>query len=73
MKMNANERVGKWTLLAQLPDCGRWVCRCDCGTVRQVLLKNLKDGSSKSCGCARVAMHQAVMRSAFPEASYGPR
>lgn len=26
-------------------------CRCDCGVVREVIIKNLKSGISKSCGC----------------------
>jgi len=30
------------------------LCRCDCGKVTEVLLNNLKRGSSKSCGCLRV-------------------
>jgi hypothetical protein len=28
-------------------------CRCDCGTVRDVIIKNLKSGVSSSCGCER--------------------
>lgn len=29
------------------------VCRCDCGTVREVILRNLLTGTTKSCGCLR--------------------
>lgn len=28
-----------------------WLCRCDCGTVKTVRGENLKNGSTKSCGC----------------------
>jgi len=28
-----------------------WVCRCECGTEREVLAAQLKSGGSKSCGC----------------------
>lgn len=28
----------------------RWLCRCDCGTEREVLSKNLRDGRSTACG-----------------------
>lgn len=27
------------------------LCRCSCGTEREVILKNIKSGVSKSCGC----------------------
>lgn len=27
------------------------VCKCDCGTIKNVMIKNLKSGRSKSCGC----------------------
>jgi hypothetical protein len=29
----------------------KWVCRCDCGTVKPVGAIGLKSGGSKSCGC----------------------
>lgn len=28
-----------------------WLCRCECGTIKKVIIKNLKSGTSKSCGC----------------------
>lgn len=47
---------GRWTVIERggyLPS-GRntlWLCRCACGTERKVLGANLRDGSSRSCGC----------------------
>jgi len=29
----------------------RWECKCDCGNTHPVLAKNLRDGSTRSCGC----------------------
>lgn len=29
----------------------RWLCRCECGMERVVLGKNLRNGSTRSCGC----------------------
>ena len=30
----------------------RWTCLCDCGSVHEVVGKNLRGGLSRSCGCA---------------------
>lgn len=41
-----------WKILSA-PDRERKVkARCDCGTVKRVLLWNIEQGRSKSCGCA---------------------
>ena len=31
----------------------RWLCECDCGTLRTVLTASLLDGRSRSCRCVR--------------------
>ena len=48
-------RFGRWTVLSH---AGRsihgktlWLARCDCGTEREVVGQNLKNGLSSSCGC----------------------
>jgi hypothetical protein len=51
----AGRRFGRWTVLALHPrrDVNvRWLCECDCGTVRPVLGGSLRGGRSTSCGCA---------------------
>lgn len=52
------KKYGRWTPIEcrRGADLGgkrfyRWLCRCDCGTVRLVYEQNLKRGLSKSCGC----------------------
>ena len=30
-----------------------WLCRCDCGEIRNISSGNLQNGHSKSCGCLR--------------------
>ena len=49
------KRFGQWYVLgysSQKDDRHRkWLCRCDCGTVRSVRHENLLDGRSTSCGC----------------------
>ena len=50
------KRFGKWVVLekgafgSHTIDT-KWLCRCDCGTVRLVAGKTLRYGSSQSCGC----------------------
>lgn len=31
----------------------RWLCRCDCGRYKYILASQLRNGDSKTCGCAR--------------------
>lgn len=52
------QRFGRWTALY---DTGRktvggnhyWMCKCDCGTTKEVDSGQLRIGGSKSCGCHR--------------------
>lgn len=39
----------RWTVLEKKR--GRVLCRCQCGTVRHVVLRDIETGRSKSCGC----------------------
>ena len=53
------DRYGRWTVIkAQQPreytkstKIAVWQCKCDCGTVRDVLQPSLLNGRSSSCGC----------------------
>ena len=51
------QRYGKWVVIekaaASKRSEARWLCRCDCGEMRVVFQSSLRNGSSKSCGCAR--------------------
>lgn len=49
------KRYGRWTVLEAIHrDRGHELrCRCECGTERIVAAISLRNGSSKSCGCAR--------------------
>ena len=53
------KRFGQLTVLAyrgvHVTPCGTarrlWECKCDCGTIKTIQEINLKNGSTKSCGC----------------------
>ena len=60
----AGKRFGNWTVLElDLSDNksskrgARWICRCDCGTIRSVLGYAMKNGRSLSCGCNNALNH----------------
>ena len=31
-----------------------WICQCECGTVKEILGRNLTSGGTRSCGCSHV-------------------
>lgn len=47
------QRFGRWTVVARASKGRkpRWLCICECGTERDVLGDNLRNGQSISCGC----------------------
>jgi very-short-patch-repair endonuclease len=56
MTLFAGHRVGLWTLMEPIDIsknniARRWLCRCDCGTEREVVRGNLLKQVSRSCGC----------------------
>ena len=50
-------RFGRWSVTGECAEIfngnKKWWCRCDCGTERYVLERNLLYGTSVSCGCLR--------------------
>lgn len=46
-------RSGRWTVLYRTNKVqpAMWLCKCDCGTVREVWSSPLDHGTSRSCGC----------------------
>jgi hypothetical protein len=50
----SGQQFGEWTVIKYAgrrgPTHYRWLCRCSCGTEKEVRRSNLIDGSSKHCG-----------------------
>lgn len=54
--MQKGEKYYHWTVIGNAPKRnGREMvlCRCDCGSIREVRYDGIKCGSTKSCGCSR--------------------
>lgn len=52
-----NQRFSRWLVLKEADKNKQgkimWKCLCDCGTVRNVRMSDLRNGKSKSCGCLK--------------------
>lgn len=51
------KRYGMWEATAFVPDDtkhAKWLCKCDCGTEKLVMIQSLEKGGSLSCGCNAV-------------------
>lgn len=46
-----NDTVGRWTVLSYGRTLEYRVCRCSCGTVREIESSRLRTGRTQSCGC----------------------
>jgi hypothetical protein len=64
------QRFGCWTVLAMWSERqGRhvlWQCRCDCGARQLIVGYSLRNGRSKSCGCARGEDRKSRQAQAWP-------
>ena len=58
-KLNlVGQKYGRLTVIREVePVQGKsrsrkaYECKCDCGTIKVIKMENLRDGSTKSCGC----------------------
>lgn len=45
------QTFGRWLVLSKVHRSPNWLCKCKCGTVKEVNGSSLRSGMSKSCGC----------------------
>lgn len=62
------QKFGKWTALErtnELGDAGsyKWICQCECGTIKKVDLHSLTSGRSLSCGCLKSKGEEKIAQS----------
>lgn len=51
------KRFGRWKVISEVNKRGKqryWLCKCDCGTVKEVNGYSLISGATKSCGCLQI-------------------
>lgn len=61
-----NKVFGRWTVIKDLGKVKqgvhcKWLCICECGTFRNVIGKDLRNGKSISCGCYQIEVIKRVM------------
>lgn len=49
------QTFGRWTVIRYVAGTSprRFLCRCECGTEKEVVSQQLREGGSTSCGCRR--------------------
>jgi hypothetical protein len=49
------QRIGNWTVIEMAKERKgnkvHWICKCACGTIREITSDRLKNEGTKSCGC----------------------
>ena len=60
-------RFGRLTVLELVPKSNdkarfKWLCRCDCGTVKAIDGSKLRNGSTVSCGCYHREVNSTKLR-----------
>lgn len=54
--INPGDRYGRFTIIKEVEQKNkqrRFLCICDCGTIKNVALVLLRNGETKSCGCLK--------------------
>jgi len=51
-------KFGRWTVIRKVKSKSRtrWLCRCECGTEKEIQGAGITSGRSKSCGCLRAEL-----------------
>ena len=65
--MQPNEKVGRLTLLEprQIGKTKKWLCRCECGTRKEISEESLRLRRTNSCGCLRTDLKRRLMGNVF--------
>lgn len=57
IKVNPGDKFGMLTVIREVEKRAKkryFLCKCDCGNIREVRFVAMRAGETKSCGCLRV-------------------
>lgn len=57
-EVNIGDKFGSWTVISESDKTDSshnkyYTCKCECGTIREIVRNKLTSGHTKSCGCKR--------------------
>lgn len=57
-EVNIGDKFGSWTVISKSDKTDSshnkyYTCKCECGTIREIVRNKLTSGHTKSCGCKR--------------------
>lgn len=55
------KKFGRWTVESKSSESHKWVCVCECGTIKAVRSYILRSGESQSCGCLSAELSSVRM------------
>jgi hypothetical protein len=56
LDIKTGDRFNMWTIIKEVDKINnsrRFQCKCDCGTIKDVVLSTLRNNDSPSCGCIK--------------------
>jgi hypothetical protein len=56
LKDISGKRFGSLTALSHISTKRKWLCKCDCGKIKDVNTQHLRLGTTRSCGCLNSEM-----------------
>jgi hypothetical protein len=63
------QHFGEWEVLYRVNKSSKMMCKCSCGTTKEIYLKHLLNGESKSCGCKKAEHSRETMITRYNEVS----
>ncbi len=74
--VDVGQTYGRWTVLQRTTDSTKssyWLCKCECGSQKDVFSGSLQSGRSRSCGClSREVAAQTIKHGATSGYEYSP-
>lgn len=65
LRTNSTKSCGCLRHTSSPPGKAKWVCECKCGNIVSVLSDSLRNGKTRSCGCARSQIKHDLTNQTF--------